>query len=84
MLNNSNRTQYYSKLSDAYYAATTGDVLYVQALGVTGNPNLSSNVDITVKGGYECGFASQPGWTTLAGSLTISSGSVTIENIIIK
>jgi hypothetical protein len=42
------------------------------------------NKTVTLKGGYGCGFSSNPGYTRVKGSLTISSGKVTVENIKIK
>jgi len=37
-----------------------------------------------LRGGYGCGFASNPGFTTISGKMTVSSGEVTVENIIIN
>ncbi len=40
---------------------------------------------VALKGGYDCAFVSNAGFTTLTGSITIlGSGTVVIENIIVK
>jgi hypothetical protein len=75
---------YYSAISTAYSAVASGDVIVVQALELLDNPILSRNINIFLSGGYECNFFSNPGRTTINGSLTISGGTVTVDNLIIK
>jgi hypothetical protein len=46
---------------------------------------LAGDIDIVLKGGYTGDFSSNPGMTTIAGSMTLrGSGTVTIENFAIK
>jgi hypothetical protein len=77
----------YSTFHAAYAAAVTGDVIEAQA-GVSSIEALtfasSSDIAISLIGGYDSGFASVTGFTTLSGSLTISRGSVIVTNLIIK
>jgi hypothetical protein len=75
----------YAAIQTAYNnSASSGDI--IEAVATTFNEDLvlSSNVSITLKGGYAPEFGSQSGSTTLQGSLLISSGTVIIENVIIK
>jgi hypothetical protein len=74
---------YYTSLQSAYSAAG-GQTVLAQAMDFTESLALSDNIVVTLKGGYDCGFTSNPGFTAVKGSLTISSGKVTIEKIIIK
>ncbi len=47
--------------------------------------NLTVTKHITLKGGYDAGFSSNAGlYSTLAGILNIGSGSLNVENLIIK
>jgi hypothetical protein len=39
---------------------------------------------VTLEGGYDCTYSSNPGFTTVNGTLTIKDGKVTVENLIIK
>ncbi len=75
----------YSTFHDAYDNAHDGDTIQAQADVPTENLTCDSTSDIHVwlKGGYDSGFTSNTGFTTIA-SFTISSGSATIENIIIQ
>jgi hypothetical protein len=75
----------YSAFHEAYAVAMDGDVIQSQTV-VTPKEDLilSSNIDISLSGGFDSGFASINGFTTLTGSLTISGGTVTVANLIIS
>jgi hypothetical protein len=75
---------YQTTLQDAYTAADTGQTVLAQAMDFAENLAFSDNIVVTLKGGYECGFVSRPGFTSVNGKLTISSGTVTVENLIIR
>jgi hypothetical protein len=45
---------------------------------------LSHTFPITLKGGYSCDYLSNPGWSTVIGSMTINGGPLTVENLIIR
>jgi len=73
----------YSTLQTAYNATVEGDTIQAQAVDCDEILTLSGNGSVVLKGGYNSGFTSNPGFTT-TNSLTISgSGKVTIENIVI-
>jgi hypothetical protein len=74
----------YPSIGEAYGAMNTGQSILLQAMAYSENPILARNIAIMLQGGYECDFISHPAFSTLNGSLTISGGAVTIENIIIQ
>ena len=75
---------YYSVVQNAYNAAVTGESLLMQAVEFDENLNLSGNLNVHMSGGYNNSFSSVSGQTTIRGSMTISGGTVTIQNIVVK
>ena len=75
---------YYDAIGIGYSAVADGGMLQMQASGFTENLGFNRGVAVTLKGGYNCGFSANSGWTTLSGSMTVVDGSVAIENLIIK
>jgi hypothetical protein len=75
----------YPTFHGAYAAALDTDVIQARAVVSTENLSFASalNIHVSLKGGYDSGFTSNTGFTTV-GSLTISHGSVMIENLKIK
>jgi hypothetical protein len=73
----------YSGLSAAYEVASDGDTMKMLASNLQESPDLNRQVEITLEGGYGCGFDSNPSMTLLKGPLTVGKGSVTVENLII-
>jgi hypothetical protein len=73
----------YAGLMAAYAVADDGDSIAMLATNLQEAPNLDRNVPVTLRGGHGCGFGSNPSMTLLMGPLTISRGSVTVENLII-
>ena len=74
---------YYTAVQTAYNAAAQDDVIEAHALDFTESLNLAHNVQVTLKGGYGCDYALNPAQTTVQG-LTVSDGTVTVENIIVQ
>jgi hypothetical protein len=76
----------YASIHAAYEAMSSGNTLQIHSLENTENLVLDINKTVTLKGGYGCGFSTNPGYTRVKGSLTISgsAGKVTVENIKIK
>jgi hypothetical protein len=75
---------YYTTIQSAYAAATTGQSVLAQAMFFPENVTFASTFPVTLKGGYDCTFGSNPGYSTLIGSLTIKGGPVTLGNLVIK
>lgn len=77
-------TGYYSTLQAAYDGAPSGseilawDYIYVE------NLECAMGKIVTIKGGFDTGYGSQVGITTLDGTLTIGRGAVTVERLLIK
>lgn len=74
----------YGTLTSAYAAVPGGGVLEAQALTFIENLVLNRSVAFTLKGGYAADYLSRPGFTSLSGVLTIGSGAVTVDGLIIK
>ena len=75
---------YYPNIQSAYNAAAAGQTVMMQSSEYTENVSLAKNIYASLKGGYSCDFSSTPGWTTIHGSLTVSGGTVTVENLIVQ
>jgi hypothetical protein len=71
---------YYSKLQDAYNAA--GDLDTIQSHDVVFGEDLNINHSklVKIEGGYTCDYASFTGKTTINGNMTISDGTLVIQN----
>lgn len=72
---------YYSTLQEAYDAAQEGDIIQSHAAQFTENLYINRNISVTLEGGYQCDFSSVTGETIINGNLTVSDGTVIIENI---
>jgi hypothetical protein len=75
---------YYDAIQAGYTDVADSGTLQMQAQSFTENISINRNVNINLKGGYDCSFSANSGWTTVSGVITISSGKVTVENIKIK
>lgn len=76
----------YSDIQTASDNCANWETIQMQALTLPGNPviNLPLGIAVSMQGGYDAAFESQPGFTTINGSLTVSKGTVIIGNVIIK
>jgi len=78
-------TAYYPLINDAYEKAISGDSINVQAVALTESPAFDKSKDVTLKGGFDGKFASNKGYiSSLSGVMRISSGTVRVENIVIR
>ena len=68
----------------AYNAAAPGGVIKIRDLTFVENDDLNIVKSVTVKGGYDCSFASNASYSMLQGSMSISKGTVVLERIVIK
>jgi hypothetical protein len=48
---------------------------------ITENINFNRNITVTIQGGYNCNHLAVTGKTIISGSMTISNGKVTMENV---
>ena len=76
----------YNFISDAYTgAAMIGDTIEIIASNQQETLDLSQGKVVTLKGGNDCQFAPLPyANTTITGSLTISTGSITVDRMAIQ
>ena len=51
---------------------------------VAGGIDFSLNKTVTLEGGYDCGYASVTGLTTISGDMTVTNGTVVIGDIILQ
>jgi|WetSurMetagenome_2_1015567.scaffolds.fasta_scaffold58609_2 hypothetical protein len=75
-------SSYFNTLQGAHDSAVDGNTIEAEA-AVFPPGGLTVSKSLTLKGGYDSSFASNSGYTTLQGILTIQSGSLTVENLII-
>jgi hypothetical protein len=74
----------YSSISEAYSHASSNNTLWIQDKTFSGDLSFGNNI-ITLKGGYNCGFSSITGYSTISGKVTIGgTGRVTADRLIIK
>jgi hypothetical protein len=73
-----------TSIQDAYYNAYDGESILSQALQFNENVTLDNNVLVAIKGGYDSTFATNPSQTVINGSLTITDGTVVVENLVIQ
>jgi PKD repeat protein len=81
---NGNNLAVDATLQDAYDAATNGDTIQVQAKLLSGNLNANRNISVTLEGGHNCDYTTISGLTTFTGDITISNGTLTIENFLLQ
>ncbi len=75
---------YYLTLQTAYDAANDGDTLQSKALELAGDLNVNDPKSVTLRGGYDCNYVTDEGMTLLNGVLTITDGTLIIENVILE
>lgn len=73
-----------SSIQAAYDASTAGDTINLWAVSYQEDVSCSRDVDITIRGGFNAGYTSVSGETILNGSLNITAGSVTLDELTIK
>jgi PKD repeat protein len=66
------------------YDPMGSNTMQIQALVFTGGLTLNQDYNITLQGGYDCGFTSNAGESILSDKMTIQHGKVTIDKITIK
>ncbi len=73
-----------TSIQSALDGAANGAVIKIQALDFDENLVFDTNVTVTLRGGYDCNFTINPGAAIIPGSLTIGSGTLILENVVIK
>jgi uncharacterized repeat protein (TIGR02543 family) len=73
----------YNNIGAAYSIAGNGDVIGMLATNLYGNLMLDRPVNITLRGGYNCGYGTNPSMSLIQGSVVIKAGSVTMDNVML-
>jgi uncharacterized repeat protein (TIGR01451 family) len=62
------------------------DFNYIEAMAITftGDITFNASLSVVIRGGYDPDFSSRTSYTTIAGSLTVETGSMAGEYLIIK
>jgi C1A family cysteine protease len=82
---NIDRSLYYDSIQTAYTGAYTGQTLLMKEETFIEDISMSRSIAVTLRGGYDCYYSSNSGFTTISGSMTIGgSNSVTVDQLIIK
>ena len=78
-------TNYYDSISLAYAgAADSGDTIEAMASNQQEELDFNQGKIVALIGGFDCSFDPLGSYTTITGSLAISSGVVTLANIVIQ
>ena len=70
----------YPSLQSACDAASSGNTIQVRAVEVSGI-DYANSAPVFLQGGYDCDFFNNRGFSKIGGTMTITSGSVTVEKI---
>ena len=76
--------RYFSSPQTACQSAADGETIEFLAQDFSENLVFDRSVTATLKGGFDCGFTDAYSSTAIVGTLTIKSGTVLVENIVIK
>jgi subtilisin family serine protease len=74
----------YPTLDAAYNAASGEESIQAHMSTFTEDLNFNQNKSVTIKGGYDCDYLDNTEVTTVNGSMTISNGVVTIEDVTLQ
>ncbi|NVN91051.1 MAG: IPT/TIG domain-containing protein [Desulfuromonadales bacterium] len=77
-------TTLYGTLNHAYAAAQPGDLIKALGRVFTEDLTLDRDLSVTLQGGYLAGFGSRSSNTTLIGTLTIGSGSLEVDQLVVS
>jgi len=70
-------------IGDLFANVSNDGEIQLPAADLTGDVNVSRGVAFTLKGGYDAGYSTNSGLTNIHGTVTVSAGTVTVENIVI-
>ncbi|HTZ17676.1 MAG TPA: SBBP repeat-containing protein [Dissulfurispiraceae bacterium] len=77
-------TSYYDTIWAGYSGVADAGTLQIEAQTFAEDLTLNRNISVKFQSGYNCNYSANSGFTTINGSMTISGGTVTIENIILS
>jgi hypothetical protein len=74
---------YFDTIQNAYNNLT-GNLMECMALHLSGNLDFYDNKSFTLRGGFDSTFTDNPSLTTIDGSITVSNGTIVVENLVIQ
>ena len=74
----------YRTLQEVYDAAYDGAVIQLLDNTVAGTLDANRNISVKLKGGYDAGYATTPGTTTVTGPLTVGRGALQVDRIVVR
>jgi hypothetical protein len=74
----------YTSLQSAYSVATSSNSILAQAVTLSGNFSANSNKTITLNGGFNANYSGTSGYTEMAGTLSLSKGTLIVDKLVIK
>jgi hypothetical protein len=77
-------TNYYLSLTDAYAAASSGSTIKTRGIEFAEDLLCGQSKGIILDGGYDSAYLNYTGYTVLRGKLTVQSGSITVNRLIIR
>jgi hypothetical protein len=74
----------YPSLKAAYLAASTTAIIQSKATTFSGGLLLDRGIAVTLRGGYDAGYSTQTGYSLVEGKLTVATGSVVVDRLVIR
>jgi hypothetical protein len=74
----------FNTIQDVYNASGDGDTIQATATTFSENLNFDRNISVTLMGGFNSDYTSNTSYTTVNGTVTISSGTLTVDKILIQ
>ncbi|MCB2184359.1 MAG: S8 family serine peptidase [Desulfobulbaceae bacterium] len=74
----------FSTLQAAYNTAIDGDIIKSHAVIFYEDLLLDRNIEVSLSGGFNCEYSNSIPATKIIGSLTISQGTVSVDNLVIQ
>ena len=74
----------YQVIQTAYDGLYPSEILEIRAADLSGDLNTQQDKSVTLQGGYSCDFSSNPAYTYLTGTLTVTGGTVIVDRLIIQ
>jgi hypothetical protein len=76
--------KYYPSITAAYLDISSATIIKAWGTDITDSLILDKNIAVTIKGGYDSGYISNSGTTTLHGTITVKQGSLTVEHLVVQ
>ncbi len=74
----------YTEVQSAYNVASDGETIETQDTDIYEDLSLSRDVTVTMLGGYNCDYTGTSGTTTINGNISITTGTLILEGIVLQ